>query len=121
MIGMSDNEVITIRVPNRVWNGMSGEVENAIILAAEDGDEDGPVIDIGADILESSARQCRQAGVNESTPEDQMIAIALTREQWGFILDQGERSTSYEELGDGDSLALIRDARAAITVQLAIA
>ena len=122
---MTDDQPIRVQMTDRVWNGIYGCVDNAVVLAAEDCVpeelDDDPVVCVGTEIIEILSRPQRIAGTYDPSALDGMVSVTLRMHQWMFILDQGERDRPiYQQLGDEESLAIIRDARAAITTQLGI-
>jgi hypothetical protein len=126
MIAMPDEELIRLQVTDRVWNAMYAAVDNAVDLAAGECDpdelDDDPIVSTGAETIEVLSRPRRIAEPDELQRSDGIVAVALPRHQWLFILDQSDRGEPiYERLGDEASLALIRDVRATITTQLGIA
>src|SRR4051812_11325598 len=108
----SDSDQITIEMPARVWSGTDGDMDNASQSAFEDGEED--LGFEGVAIREAGGAQVPSAG-GQWPPDDQIVAITLSRAQWSYVLAESKSSTpKYERLGDQDSAELGRRAVAAI-------
>jgi hypothetical protein len=111
----SPDDPTTITMPERVWSGIYGDVDNAVQLAAEDDDEQ--TVDIGSEIMEEGSRHL--PGDPSSLDNDRLVSVTLTRRQWQFVLDQNRQSTPiYESLGDEESLELGRAAEAIVSQHL---
>jgi hypothetical protein len=106
------DDLVTLDMPARIWAGIDASIDNAISLAAPNGDE--ATVQLRQGI--------RQAGwdqvpwVNGAWPPmDQLISIRLTQAEWTFAADEARHSIPiYEELGDEVSAQLARDALAVI-------
>jgi hypothetical protein len=103
-----DDDLVTLDMPARIWAGIDAGVDNAISLAAENGDE--ATVEVG--------QRIRQAGWDQVPwvkgawpPMNQVISIRLTVAEWMFAADEARHSIPiYEELGDDESARLGRDA-----------
>lgn len=114
----SPDDLISITMPDRVWNGIYGDVDNAINLAAELGEDD-EIIDIGSEIMETRVHPV-QAHADGSMADEQ-VSVTLTRAQWRFILNHNRESTPiYEYLGDDESVELGRLADLIVSQHLGV-
>jgi hypothetical protein len=109
--GQADGRV-AVTLPAKVWSGMDGGVDNAVDLAAVDGNE--RVVSVGSAIREAGWRQVPWVD-GEWPPLEQRITITLTRAQWAFIRELSVKDLPiYEDLGDEESAALCRAALAVL-------
>jgi hypothetical protein len=107
-----DDDPVTLNMSARIWAGIDAGVDNAISLAAQNGDE----------ATVQVAQRIRQAGWDQVPwvnggwpPPEQVISICLAPAEWTFAADEGRHSIPiYEELGDETSAQLCRDALAVI-------
>jgi hypothetical protein len=107
-----DDDLVTLDMSARIWAGIDAGVDNAMSLAAPNGDE--ATVQMG--------QRIRQAGWDQVPwvkggwpPMDQVISIRLSRAEWTFAADEARHSIPiYEELGDEVSARLGRDALAVI-------
>jgi len=105
-------EPITLQMSARIWAGIDAEADNAVSLAAVDGDE--RTLCIAQAIREAGWDQVPWMNGNWP-PMDQVISIRLTRAQWRFAADEARKSIVVcEELNDEESARLARDALAVI-------
>lgn len=100
----------------RQWATVDASMDNAAWAERASGGDDGPV----RAIRQAGRDQVPWVGPEKQWPADEeAMTISLTPDQWEFVVRCLERDApSYEELGDGTSLALGRDAECAIRAQL---
>ena len=114
----SPDDLISITMPARVWNGIYGEVDNTVNLAAESGEDD-QIIEIGAEIMETRVQDV--PGHGDGSETDKHVSATLTRAQWRFILDHVRESTPiYEYLDNDESVELGRLADAVVSQHLGV-
>jgi hypothetical protein len=107
---------VVLTLTARQWATIDATMDNAVHAAIDD----------FAD--HSQAMAIREAGweqvpwVGEAKqwpPDEQMIGIALRREQWDLVLAELDGdAASYARLGDATGLALGQDAGTAVRQQL---
>jgi hypothetical protein len=107
-----DDDLVTLSMPARIWAGIDAGIDNAVSMAAQNGDE--ATVQVGQEIRRAGWDQV--PWVNGAWPSmDQMISIRLTQAEWTFAADDARDSIPiYEELGDEVSAQLGRDALAVI-------
>jgi hypothetical protein len=84
------NEPVTLQMSARVWADIDAGVDNAVSLAAQDGDEQ--VMYIGQTIRQAGWDQVPWVNGNWP-PMNQIISIRLTRAQWWFAADEAARAS----------------------------
>lgn len=104
--------MVTLDMPARIWAGIDAGVDNAISLAAQNGDDE--TVEVGQRIRQAGWDQVPWVN-GEWPPMDQVISIRLTAAEWMLAADEARHSIPiYEELGDDESARLGRDALAVI-------
>jgi hypothetical protein len=112
----SDDEVVSVELPARLWSGLEATMDGVISFATEDGDTERA--QIGAAIQEAGWAQVPRLD-GDWPPMDQTINISLTRRQWRFTLEETrEYIPIVESIGDQESLEILQRAVDVVTPQL---
>jgi hypothetical protein len=115
-VPMTDDDMIIVELPARLWSAIDATVDNSIALAGVEGEEE--VVRTGQEI--------RRAGWDQVPwvdgawpPMDQILTIRLSGSQWRFAMDKvaGDEA-SYVRIGDRESLELGREALAVVSPHL---
>ena len=98
----------------RTWTGIDGGMDNESQSAFEDGHEK-----LGWRLIAIREAGGRQIPGQSWPPDNQIVAVTLTRRQWRYVLDEAQSSLpTYERLGDQESAELCRAAIAAVAPAL---
>ncbi len=113
---MSTDSGIAVELPAGMWAGIDADVDNAVSMAAVDGDEQ--TVTMGSAIREAGWAQVPWVN-GQWPPLDQLIRISLSHAKWDFAVDQLRSSrASYLRLGDHEQVRLTDETVTLVTAQL---
>jgi hypothetical protein len=101
---VSSNDVISVQLSARLWAVVDGTVDNAVSTANITGNQD--TVRIGQAIRQTGWDQVPWVD-SEWPPRDQVITIALSSEQWRFVLYK--LIAAHEYPVDDEDFALVRE------------
>lgn len=113
---MSTDGGIAVELPAGMWAGIDATVDNAVSMAAVDGDEQ--TVTMGSAIREAGWAQVPWVD-GQWPPRDHLIHISLGRAEWDFAVDQVRRSrASHLRRGDDEAVRRLDEAVALVTAQV---
>src|SRR4051794_6220692 len=102
------DDAVTIKLLHDEWNGLVGEMQNAAMTLAEDGEDESEEFDNAIEISDAVYYAPMVTNESSASPEAERLAT-LTRTQWRLVLTCLNRSQPvYEQIGYGESHELGR-------------